>query len=394
MKSKKHIVYLGNFGFPYGFAEVQKIILISKGLVMTDNSVTVICARGIQDPVDHPDLRSCGEFEGIKYIYTSGDPFYRTNFFRRNFLKMKGFIKEFLLLRKLKRNNELDYAILSTHNFYAVLYYCFLAKMFNFKTALNYVEFYSRVKKKWYRINTRLNDKMFDKFAPILTDSVLPISEFLVEHLKKKAPNKKYLKIPVLTDFDKYADCDGLLRENLYFLFCGHTNYAEIIKFNIDSFNILNNQSVFLYLVINGSEKDIQKIREYVNTTPLKDQIKLFSKLSEKELYTYYRNALALLIPLRPTFQDRARFPHKLGEYLASGNPVISTNYGEVSYYFKDMDNMLIAESYDMNQFAAKMQFAVTNIEEVRKIGINGKNLAFDLFNYIALAQTISDFLN
>jgi len=393
MKTKKHIVYLGNYDFPHGFAEVQKITLISKGLILANNTVTVICARGIHNKASLPNLKPSGEFQGIHYVYTTGDPFYNPSFFKRNLLKVKGFINEFRMLRTLKRNDKLDYAILSTHNFYAVLYYCILAKIFGFKTVLNYVEFYSKVKKKWYQVNSWFNDKMFDKYAPALVDSVLPISEFLIDHLKKNVPQKKYLKIPVLTDFDKYANCD-VMEENHYFLFCGHTNYLEIIKFNIDSFVLLNDDGFYLYLVINGDENLIQEIRSYINGTPLKDRIKLFSKLSERQLYTYYKNATALLIPLRPTYQDVARFPHKIGEYLASGNPVISTNYGEVKFYFKDMDNMLIADSYDINQFAEKMRFVINNISEVKKIGMNGRELAWNKFNYKMQGSVIDNFLN
>ena len=103
---------------------------------------------------------------------------------------------------------------------------------------------------------------------------------------------------------------------------------------------------------------------------------------------------MALLIPLRPTFQDIARFPHKIGEYLASGNPVISTNYGEVKYYFRDMDNMLIAENYDVQEFAEKMQYVINNINEVKRIGLNGKELALKQFNYQAQGEVIDKFLN
>ena len=74
-------------------------------------------------------------------------------------------------------------------------------------------------------------------------------------------------------------------------------------------------------------------------------------------MYNYYKNAKALLIPLRPITQDEARFPHKIGEYLASGNPAISTNYGEIKHYFKDQETMLIADSYQINDFAGKMQY-------------------------------------
>ena len=393
MTNKKHIVYLGCSGFPYGLAEIQKLTLISKSLVRMGNSVTIICKRGMHRQSNHPDLKASGNYDGIDYVYTPGNPFRNNSFFARNFLKMKGVINEVLLLRKLKKQHKLDYAILSTHSYYAILYYFILSKILGFKTILNYVEYYSGVKKRWFEVDKWLNDILYDKYAPRLVNAVFPISEFLINDLKKVAPHKKYLKVPVLTDFERYNDAE-VLQGQKYFLFCGAANYIEIVKFIIDSYEELNKTAVFLYLVINGSETNIQKIRDYIDGTVNKERIKLLSRLSEKELNNYYKNAMALLIPLRPTLQDSARFPHKIGEYLASGSPVVSTNYGEVKYYFKDMENMLIADEYDIKLFAAKMQFVLDNVSEVQKIGSNGRNMGLNNFEYTLYGERIVNFLN
>jgi glycosyltransferase involved in cell wall biosynthesis len=394
MTNRKSIVYLGCSGFPYGLAEIQKIILISKSLILTGNSVTVIITQGTHSKADHPELKVSGNFEGIEFLYTSGDPFRNENFIKRNLLKVKGLINEFSLLKKRKKNNNLDYAILSTHNFCSILYYFILSRLYGFKTILSYVEFYSGVRKKWFQIDKWFNDKLYDKFAPLLIDAVFPISEFLINHIKEVSPDKKYLKIPGLTDFQKYNNIE-ILKNQKYFLFCGHAGYKEIVQFIIDSFGLLNNNtSISLYLVINGDENNIREIKKYISNHLQNDKIKIFSKLTEKQLFTYYKNAIALLIPLRPTFQDIARFPHKTGEYLASGNPVISTNYGEVKYYFEDMENMLLADSYDINLYAEKMQFVINNPIETQKIGIKGKNIASNIFDYRTRAVVINDFLN
>ncbi len=100
MQGKKNIVYLGNSGFPYGLAEIQKIILISKSLILSGNSVTVICKKGIHNKTDHPDMQVCGSYENIEYVYTSGTPYRSDNFIKRNLLKIKGAINEFYSLKK------------------------------------------------------------------------------------------------------------------------------------------------------------------------------------------------------------------------------------------------------------------------------------------------------
>ncbi len=391
MSNKKNIVYLGCSGFPRGLAEIQKIILISKCLISQGNSVTVICKRGLHDKAKQPDMQPAGNFAGIEYIHTAGTPYRDPEFIKRNLLKVKGVINEIRLLKKMKKQGKLDFAILSTHSYYAVLYYFILSRIFGFKTVLNYVEYYSGVKKKWYRFGKWFNDKMYDSFAPRLTDSVFLISEFLIEHLNHIAPGKKYLKIPNLTDPARF---DGIEKKNgqEYFLFCGDAGYFEIIKFIIDSFEKVETKTAFLYLVIGGKDHDVQHVKDYISNSICKDRIKFLTRLTDRELSTYYMNASALLIPLRPTFQDKARFPHKIGEYLASGSPVVSTNYGEVKYYFKDMENMLIADNYDINEFACKMQFVINNPDEVKKIAAAGKNIATMNFDYRTMAVVISDF--
>ena len=43
---KNHIAFLGMSGFPFGLAEIQRAILLSKALILKDYTVTFICTRG------------------------------------------------------------------------------------------------------------------------------------------------------------------------------------------------------------------------------------------------------------------------------------------------------------------------------------------------------------
>lgn len=394
MGKKKHVVFLGYSFFPYGLAEVQKMILISKCLLLTNNKVTVICKNGFHDKLRYPDLKSIGSYEDIEYIYASGSTFRNDSFFKRRLLEVKGTINQLLLLIKMKRKGQLDYAILSTRSFYFVFFHSLLGRLLGYKTILNYVEYYTGIKKEKSQILQRLNDALFDKYAPSLVNAVFPISEFLINHIKKVSPRTKYLKVPVLTDFSRYDEIAAAPNEN-YFLFCGSAAYKDIIYFIVNSFGFLKqNNSFYLYLVVNGHDHEMAAIKEYIKRHAAKDQIKIFSRLTEKELFTCYKNAKALLIPLQPTFQDMARFPHKTGEYLASGNPVISTNNGEMKHYFKDMENMLLAERFDEKLFAEKMQFVIDHSAEAHEIGLRGQAVALSLFDYRSQASVVDRFLS
>lgn len=394
MNKKKYVVYLGSSGFPYGLAEIQKIILISQSLVLTGNHVTVFCNRGMHKKKDHPQMEATGDFHGIEYVYTPGTPFYNENLLRRNYLKLKGVFREIALLKERKKKNQLDFAIVSTHRFKSILIYYIVSRMLGFKIVLNYVEFSSGIKKKWHQFNIRSNDWLFDQFAPKLSDGVLPISEYLIRHMKKVNPTVPYLKLAGLTDYNRYNNIEAIGPDK-YFLFCGAANYKETVFFIIDSYVALIENSgkhTYLYLVINGNPTDVKDIKDYIEASKKPEWIKFFTRLTDRQLYTYYKNAIALLIPLRPNLQDIARFPHKIGEYMGSGNPVISTNVGEVRYYFKDMENMLIAADYDTKKYAEKMQIVLDQPEKVREIGLRGQAEGRILFDYHSKAAEINEF--
>jgi glycosyltransferase involved in cell wall biosynthesis len=391
MTRKKYCVFLGNNTFPHGWAEVQKVLLISKCLLVTGNEITVICPNGTHSSKDRPGMPATGIYEGVKYVYTSGSPYRNSSFIARNMTKVKGRINEFLLLWKMRREKQLDFILLSTHSFSEVLYSAILGKLFGCKTILNYVEFHSRIPKSNFW--ARLNDKLHDKYSARLSDAIFPISEFIIEHFTKISPTKKYLKIPGLTNYERFENTPVLQGEK-YFMYCGAASYKEVVLFIIDAYNKVNTTNTLLYLVVNGTEADKNVIKDYAANTAKKDNIKFFSKLTDEELNTLYLNAVALLIPLRNTFQDIARFPHKTGEYLASGNPVIATNVGELKYYFTDKKDMLLAEDYDIDLYADKMQYINENPDAAKRIGADGKERGRQLFSFRVKAKEINDFMD
>lgn len=392
MSKTKHVVYLGSIGFPYGLAEIQKMTLISKGLVYAGYSVTVINRRGLHNAADHKDLLPQGMHDGIAYVYTSGSPFRPDGFIKRNWLKVKGRIAELSFLWRKKRNRELDIAILSTNRFLNVLYYSLLGRVIGFKTLLNYAEYYPAIASSNSATAKRLNSFFYDRYAPRLVSGVLPISEFLIGHLKKNRPRQLYFKVPVLTDVQKFDAITARSGDD-YFLFCGDATYKEIITFIIDAFATLENKACQLFLVVNGNPADIQAVKDYAAAQTNTGMYRFFSKLPQDELYALYRGAKALLIPLRPTEQDSARFPHKIGEYLAAGKPVVSTNYGEVKHYFQDGVNMLVAGSYDVHQFAKKMQEVIDDPVRAAEIGRAGRKLAEEKFDYRGQSAAFDAFI-
>ena len=82
-----------------------------------------------------------------------------------------------------------------------------------------------------------------------------------------------------------------------------------------------------------GTDSDYEDLISRIGKLKKGSQVKVFRNVNHSDIPGHYKPAKALLIPMRPTLQDAARFPHKIGEYVASGNPMISNNFGEVACY-------------------------------------------------------------
>lgn len=150
---------------------------------------------------------------------------------------------------------------------------------------------------------------------------------------------------------------------------------------------------MMLHLVVSGQKKFMDELRDHIAQSRYPDKISVMSFLPEDLLYRQYAGASALLIPLRPIIQDIARFPHKIGEYLASGNPVISTNFGEAKFYFKHLENMLLADRYDEHDFAEQMKYVIDHPDESEKIGENGYRFCKQHFDYLLYGPKIENLM-
>ena len=104
--------------------------------------------------------------------------------------------------------------------------------------------------------------------------------------------------------------------------------------------------------------------------------------------------SLSHILVLSRTKNKRSEggFPTKLGEYLASGKPVITTNVGEISDYLTDKVNAFIVEPNNVEAFANCLLYVANHYDEAIKVGLEGKKLAESVFNYKTQAIRMYEF--
>ena len=392
---KDHIVYLGETGFPHGLGAVQRMILVARALVFAGVKVTVVCRKGVVKKYEEAEITNKGVFEGIDYQYTSSSTYRPRNFFKRNLDKLKGMFGEYVYLRRLKKDNNISAAFISSMNACHVMRYKIYSIFIGFPIILNFVELGSAMQGR-DNLFTRLNDYIFDHLIIKVVDGALPISEKLMNYYLDCSSGKPSLKLPILCDFEKFELGAGN-NDKIEFLYCGAASYFELVDFVLNTFDILEDlgKQVVLKLILGGDEQEINHIKNRIEDARNKDKIELITNVKHAEIPQFYSRATALLIPLRPTLQDEARFPHKIGEYLASGKPMITTAFGEIKHYdFIDQENVLIAEDYQVDVYAKKLRFVLEHPDISRAIGLKGREMGMKNFDYKKHGQRLKQYVH
>lgn len=382
--SKISAIHIGISGFPVGSAAVNKCMAVYKSIHNQDVDFLIINNRAFHPEGANWKIDLKGKAGGLDYRYTSLSPYKSTSFFGRRVSDIIGRWKEFFLFCKLgmKRKIDVAYYYPTNGSFFELIYYWILSRIFGFKIIAHYVEYRSSFPH-GNRVYEWATDRLFDQYFMRWVDGVLPISEYLITHLKEKKFSGPMVKVPPLADFKQFMGGSGLKEK--YFFYVGTAAYMEAITFILQAFEEVKEGEWELHLLVNGNAEQMAEFKTYVGEAKKREKIKCFSNLSYPDLIKKYQEASALLIPLTNSVQDTARFPQKMAEYLASGNPVITTNFGEVPYYLKDGISALISSEYQAKAYADKMQFAIDNPTESEAIGKQGQQEGlkyFDLNSY------------
>ena len=123
--SKPTVIYTGSNGFPYGSAQIQRQIQLSKSLLEVDFNVVVINRKGVvkKEIATREKLKRKGVYQGITYYYASLFPHKSKSFLIRNLLKCLGLVGELYLLFNLKLVSRGDIMFCNTTNLKTLKYY-------------------------------------------------------------------------------------------------------------------------------------------------------------------------------------------------------------------------------------------------------------------------------
>lgn len=382
---KPHLLYLGLSGFPKGLAPIQRQKYIAKSLLISNWDVSIICSMGVYNSIDK--IATKGIIEGIYYEYLWG-AIRIENFLIRNLFKVISPFKEFFVIYRLKKKKGITAAIISDRNLiWNAIKYRIYSYLLDFKIYINLVEWYKD--RNEISLLMKINDYLFNCVGIYFYDGVIAISNYLKENILRF--NKKCIIVPIINDTSLFEEI-CVEKEN-HIVFCGSVLYMKSILLILKAFSLINNKSIKLILIIGGPKNKLFQIKYEIKKLSIEEQVIIKNNISDFELFSIYKSAKALLLPLFDTVQDKARFPHKFGEYLASGTIVLTNKIGDICNYLSHLENVIFFNENDISDFANWIDWITENQSECIQIGLKGKEVAEKFFDYRLYSNLISSFL-
>ena len=245
-----------------------------------------------------------------------------------------------------------------------------------------------------------INDQLYKFLLFRIFDGMIVITDALEKYYRNLTKtNCLFFKLPILIELDKYSNnsqCFGDINSE-YITYCGNmTGDKDGILDLLQAFSLVSTTFLNCKLRLIGGADNYrwQEIKAFLHQNSLEKKVELTGLVPSTEVPKLLKNSKILVLARPNSRQAEGGFPTKIGEYLATGHPVIVTAVGEIPNYIVDGVNGFLAPPGDPFGFAQKMLEVLKNPEKAIQVGKEGKKLAESEFNYLTQSKRLYNFLN
>lgn len=369
--------------FPIGMAGTNRILSYSRGLVELGDTVTVLTT--------HPgnDKSHTGIYSGVRYKrFVNWSIAYQ-------WLPLAMAISIFNMSSHLMKNKAEYDAVLMVSNSLIFITAMFLICK---ATGLTYIQEKSEFPFVLNSTNVigRLYAKFYVSRVYRLFDGMIIMTHPLLAYFQSKTKrNCKKILLPMTVEADRFQEVRSQNMYGEYIAYCGYMggNKDGVINL-ITSFGLISktNPHVNLVLIGTAAKEDIKDLKQFARKSKIANVI-FHGYATRDDIPSLLSNAKILALARPSGLQSLGGFPTKLGEYLATGKPVVVTAVGDIPQYLDDKKNAFIVEPDDNKKFAEKLQYVLDNYEYSLSVGQQGKLLTSRIFSYRYQSKRLHSFL-
>ena len=359
--------------------------------------VYVHCINPTENRNDIRNLRARGKHVGIDFKYTSGSTIRSGSRIIRFLAKIQGLVNSLYTIHLLNKSSKVKAIILigpfgvTRESSYYLLSRIKGIRLIQERTEYPFITQNNNLIFKlnlWFYL--RISCKLFD--AMIVISDVL--SEYFENFISRSA---KKIVVPIVVDPSRFETAKMISDQPEYVAYCGSMqSNKDGIEILIQAFSLISSKypSLFLKLIGNTDFQGFNQLLGLVDLQAARERIEFTRWVSNEEMAGLLKQAKLLALARPATIQSEANFPSKIGEYLSTGKPIVTTEVGTIQKYLTHGVNAFLAKPDDIADFAEKMEYVLDHYPDALKVGKAGQELAYSEFNNLYQGKRLAEFIS
>jgi glycosyltransferase involved in cell wall biosynthesis len=383
--------------FPHGYGASARICQYALGLSKLCRSVNILCLQ----PSELPDRtiansEVCGRYHGVSFEYTPGTTVYSRNRLGRRIQYIKGIIGAYHALNKFNKNKKIHIILFygTDFFFYSLLLWiysithgsCFIGE----NTEAPFVNSKNGIRasiKKWLVLH--IGHKLFDGFVVI--------SSFLENKFRLTLQkNTPIIQLPIMIHTKIFENIKYVKDSKIkYLIYCGNLNHKGEVEGVLSAWAAIKQEFPDWHVRIIGdcfTKNKRRSLDALVHSLDIEEDVEFMGLISRERLVEILMQGDVMLLPRSDGLFSRAGLPNKLGEYLATGKPVIVTKTGDIERYLTDRFSAYLVRPDDVQAFSDTMRYVMSHQQEASQVGLTGRKIAKKIFDTDKNSKRFLDF--
>jgi glycosyltransferase involved in cell wall biosynthesis len=383
------------FGFPYGSGASSRVHAYAKGLLANGARVIVLCVEASGSRAEPLNTAAAGTYDGVDFAYTYGRTTRPTRRWYRVWLKATKWVRFWLAVEaSAARGGGLDAIIVYSRS----LSWMAICKLACRRHGALFIHEDCELPFAWNADEPRMRVRrwLYEHVAFRWFDGCLAISSCLEEYCRRHLrPGDRVLSVPILVDVAAFQAAAGTPPVGDAIVYCGYSTHVEVFAL-VEAFADIADDSPELSLkVIGGTLRPhlLPRLQAHAVRLGVADRLELVGEVRRDELPRILAAARLLALPRPDAAFSRAGLPTKLGEYLATGRPVVVNAVGDIPRYLHDGVDAYLVQPGEAPAFAERLRHVVGHEAEARKVGGAGREIAKSLFDPAVHGRRIIGFI-
>jgi glycosyltransferase involved in cell wall biosynthesis len=372
-----NVVFMGNFLYPRGMAGTKRVQLFVDAVrARPGMSASVLLLR--QGHAGRDDTRLEGSHEGVAYTTVGAD------------LKAGPGLPLALLrfwaggcrwLRERQTAQGANVVFLYGQPNLESLPFLLYARLHGYRVVCDIVEDAYNVgpAAPWLSRLKAASSRLVARRLHRVVDGVIVISSYLEKKFAARDRGRlPIVRIPVSVDLRRLRASSEPFHAPVRVFYAGTFAEKDGFEYLLEAFERVadDDANVELRLTGKGMAARMAEVEARISASRHAARIRYLGFLSDDEYFQALSACdLPCVVRIASEFADRG-FPFKLGEYLASGRPVIASRVGDIPELLVDGESAFLVEPGSTARIAKGLQRALADPAAALRVGGNGRRIA------------------